>query len=178
MALHTSRAVSVARIDSCSIPCSREGNPDLVSFQNDIVAEAGGMHNVRIMYNAALDGELSLHFGSCEVLLGSSAPVTIVKRQQRRWKAAADIMDAEGPWFDGVAYLKEKEPDEVFVAHAKSKEIGIVGGGMSGLMTSHLLQSAGFYNWTIMEASQRIGGRVHTSYLNGTTPDEYQYQGM
>lgn len=36
-------------------------------------------------------------------------------------------MDAEGPWFDGVAYLKEKEPEEAFVAAAKSKSIGIIG---------------------------------------------------
>lgn len=31
---------------------------------------------------------------------------------------------------------------------------------------------------TIVEASGRIGGRVHTSYLNGTRPDQYQYQEM
>ena len=85
-------------------------------------------------------------------------------------------MDAEGPWFDGVVYLKEKEPDEVFVAAAKSKSIGILGGGMSGLMTAHLLDSVGFHDWKIIEASSRIGGRVHTSYLNATTPDQYQYQ--
>lgn len=87
-------------------------------------------------------------------------------------------MDAEGPWFDGVAYLKEKEPDDTFVASAKSKTIGIIGGGMSGLMTAHLLDSVGFHNWTIVEASARVGGRVHTAYLNGTRPDEYQYQEM
>lgn len=87
-------------------------------------------------------------------------------------------MDAEGPWFDGVAYLQEKEPDEVFVAAAKSKTVGILGGGMSGLMTSHLLESVGFHDWKIIEASARIGGRVHTSYLNGTKPSDYQYQEM
>lgn len=87
-------------------------------------------------------------------------------------------MEAEGPWFDGVAYLKEKEPEDVFVAAAKSKTIGILGGGMSGLMTSHLLESVGFHDWKIIEASSRIGGRVHTSYLNGTKPSDYQYQEM
>jgi hypothetical protein len=46
----------------------------------------------------------------------------------------ANSKDAEGPWFDGVQYLKDKEPDSVFVASAKSKKIGILGGGMSGLM--------------------------------------------
>lgn len=87
-------------------------------------------------------------------------------------------MEAEGPWFDGVTYLTEKEPDDVFVASAKSRKIGIIGGGMSGLMTAHLLDSVGFHDWKIVEASGRIGGRVHTAYLNGTRPDQYQYQEM
>ena len=34
----------------------------------------------------------------------------------------------------------------------------------------------GFHDWQIIEASARVGGRVHTSYLNGTRPDQYQYQ--
>lgn len=33
-------------------------------------------------------------------------------------------------------------------------------------------------NWKIIESSGRIGGRVHTSYLNGTAPEDYQYQEM
>lgn len=37
-----------------------------VSFQDGIVAEAGGMKNIKINYNAPLDGDLSLHYGSCE----------------------------------------------------------------------------------------------------------------
>ena len=36
----------------------------------------------------------------------------------------------------------------------------------------------GINNWKIIEASERIGGRVHTAYLNGTTRDDYQYQEM
>ncbi|KAF2162834.1 hypothetical protein M409DRAFT_68827 [Zasmidium cellare ATCC 36951] len=187
-----------------------------IAFQDGLVAEAGGMHNVRITYNAPLDGELSLHYGDCEVaspddchhtlgkthvgshplakrheaheyrrpakfvwlppvdiasggclhafsgdvLVGRSAPVAVAERKRKRWTAAADIMDAEGPWFDGVEYLQEKEPDEAFVAAAKSKTIGIVGGGMSGLMTAHLLDSVGFHDWKIIEASSRIGGRM------------------
>jgi monoamine oxidase len=87
---------------------------------------------------------------------------------------AADIMDAMGPWFDGVAYLQEKQPEDIFVASVKSKKFGIIGGGMSGLMTSHLLDSVGIHGWRIIEASNRIGGRVHTSYLNGTKPSDYQ----
>jgi hypothetical protein len=48
----------------------------------------------------------------------------------------ANGKDAEGTWFDGVQYLKDKELDSVFVASAKSKKIGIRGGGMSGLMSA------------------------------------------
>lgn len=48
---------------------------------------------------------------------------------------------------------------------------------MSGLLTSHILQSVGIEDWHIMESSQRVGGRIRTKYLNGTTPDQYQYQG-
>ena len=40
------------------------------------------------------------------------------------------------------------------------------------------MDSVGFYDWEILEASGRIGGRVHTSYLNATKSDEYQYQEM
>ncbi|KAF2435491.1 hypothetical protein EJ08DRAFT_340256 [Tothia fuscella] len=119
-----------------------------------------------------------LHAYEGNELVGRSAPVTMMRRKTRRGTAFADIADAMGPWFDGVQYLSEKEPEEVFVAKTKSSKFGIIGGGMSGLMTSLLLDSVGVHDWTIIESSSRIGGRVHTSYLNGTTPDDYQYQEM
>jgi hypothetical protein len=77
-----------------------------------------------------------LHAFSDGDLIGTSAPVSVVRRKSRRGKSFADVADPEGPWFDGVEYLKQKEPDEIFVAQAKSKKIGIIGGGMSGLMTA------------------------------------------
>ncbi|RMX89676.1 hypothetical protein D0869_00700 [Hortaea werneckii] len=229
-----SRLLATSSLLQISWTASIASRSETIKFQDGIVAEAGGLQNVHVTYTSPLDGELSMHYGSCDaispsdchhalgtthvgehelakrhaaypsqrpsrfvwlpphdavsggclhafsdgMLMGRSAPVTIAKRQQRRWTAAADIMDAEGPWFDGVRYLQEKEPNEVFVASQKSKTIGIIGGGMSGLMTAHLLDSVGFHDWTIVEASGRIGGRVHTSYLNGTRPDQYQYQEM
>lgn len=39
-------------------------------------------------------------------------------------------------WFNGMAYLEQKEPDESFVAMAKNKSFGILGAGMSALMSS------------------------------------------
>jgi hypothetical protein len=83
----------------------------------------------------ARDGNC-LHAFSDGDLIGTSEPVRIVRKQNRRGKSFADVADPEGPWFDGVEYLKQKEPDEVFVAKAKSQKIGIIGGGMAGLMTA------------------------------------------
>ncbi|ORX99882.1 hypothetical protein BCR34DRAFT_495074 [Clohesyomyces aquaticus] len=119
-----------------------------------------------------------LHAFLDDELVGSSAPVLVRKSLQPRSTAFADVADAMGPWFDGVEYLQEKEPDQVFVASAKSKTVGIVGGGMSGLMSSYLLDSVGIHDWKILEASSRIGGRVHTTYLNGSKSSDYQYQEM
>ncbi|KAL2292532.1 hypothetical protein FJTKL_09489 [Diaporthe vaccinii] len=78
-------------------------------------------------------------------------------------------------WFNGVAYLEQKQPDESFVAVAKNKSFGILGAGMSGLMSSLLLDSVGIHNWKILESSERLGGRFRTVYLNGTSPEEGQY---
>jgi hypothetical protein len=77
-----------------------------------------------------------LHAFSDGRLIGTSGPVRVTRRRQRRQESFADVADPEGPWFDGVQYLEQKEPDEIFVAQAKSKTIGIIGGGMSGLMTA------------------------------------------
>lgn len=86
-------------------------------------------------------------------------------------------IDVWGPWFDGVELLQSKNHSYVDVEEAKSKHIAIVGAGMSGLMTFLSLRQAGFQNLEIIEASQRLGGRVHTSYLTGG-PFDYSYQGQ
>lgn len=38
-----------------------------------------------------------------------------------------------------------------------------------------MLDSVGIHSWKILESSERVGGRIRTVYLNGTTPDEAQY---
>jgi len=85
-------------------------------------------------------------------------------------------IDAEGPWFDGVALLNASEISAVDVKAAKSKEIAIVGAGMAGLMTWLALNQSGLSNLTIIEAGQRLGGRVHTVYFGD--PKDRQYQEM
>jgi len=116
-------------------------------------------------------------------LLGSSTPIFVSAPIKKR-QSIADVADTSGPWFDGVAYMKSKNNSGAFIAAAKDKsrylvetdcaldlimsryetvliysiEIAIIGGGMSGLLTSLLLQSVGVQNWKIMESSQRVGG--------------------
>ncbi len=45
--------------------------------------------------------------------------------------------------------------------------IAIVGGGMAGVSTAHHLQQVGLTNFILFEASDRIGGRIHTKYFKG-----------
>lgn len=133
------------------------------------------------------------------VLLGRSKPQQIASQRSRKRgfeeihkrslvrKRDADSnaipmtnatgIDAWGPWFDGVELLQSKNLSAVDVSAAKSKKIGIVGAGMSGLMTFLALKQAGFENLEIIEGGERLGGRVHTVYLSGG-PFDYSYQGQ
>ncbi|KAI1505740.1 flavin-containing amine oxidoreductase [Biscogniauxia marginata] len=86
-------------------------------------------------------------------------------------------IDTLGAWFDGVELLQGKDLGPIDVAKAKSKEVAILGAGMSGLLTFLILQQSGFTNISLIEASQRLGGRVHTEYLSGG-PFDYSYQEM
>ncbi|TKW59094.1 L-amino-acid oxidase [Colletotrichum tanaceti] len=117
-----------------------------------------------------------LHAFVDDRLIGRSAEhVVRSRRVRKRTTTFAEATDPMGPWFDGVEYLKQKQPDEVFVASVKNKRFGILGAGISGLHTGLLLDSVGIHNWKILESSERLGGRIRTTYLNGTTPDEHQH---
>lgn len=71
-------------------------------------------------------------------LVGRSEELLVTKRLARRSerKSFADVAGDDSKWFNGVAYLQQKQPDDAFVAAAKSKSFGILGGGISGLMSS------------------------------------------
>ncbi|CAG8902528.1 unnamed protein product [Penicillium egyptiacum] len=118
-----------------------------------------------------------LHAFSGSTLVGRSSPITVSSPVTKR-ESIADVADTMGPWFDGVAYMKSTNNSAAFVAKAKNSSIAILGGGISGLMTSLLLESVGIHNWHIIESSGRVGGRIRTKYLNNTRPDQYQYQEM
>jgi hypothetical protein len=91
---------------------------------------------VWVVPEAAHDGGCLFAYSGKD-LVGRSEPVTVMKRKSRRnGIVLGEIGDAEGPWFDGVEYLSAKEPHETFVAEAKTKSIGILGAGMSGLMSA------------------------------------------
>ncbi|KAJ9124613.1 hypothetical protein QFC24_003406 [Naganishia onofrii] len=99
-----------------------------------------------------------LHAFSDLGIVGMSDPLAVGHVTMRKRNTLSAINDPYGAWFDGVAYLQAKEPEASFVAGKKDQKIGIIGGGMSGLMTALLLDSVGIHNWEISESSQRIGG--------------------
>ncbi|MEM9547998.1 MAG: NAD(P)/FAD-dependent oxidoreductase [Bacteroidota bacterium] len=53
----------------------------------------------------------------------------------------------------------------------KDKRIGIIGGGLCGLTTAYLLKKKNI-NATIVEAQNRLGGRIHTKYSDYEAPIE------
>ncbi|RYO91638.1 hypothetical protein DL766_003183 [Monosporascus sp. MC13-8B] len=119
---------------------------------------------------------------SQEFLVGRSEPQPIRRRGLKKHGPYSIQMRNEtgietwGPWFNGVELLESKNVSAINVEAAKSKEVAIVGAGMAGLMT-YLVHQAGMKNVSIIEASQRLGGRTHTEYLSGG-PFEYSYQEM
>ena len=136
-------------------------------------------HPERFVWSTPSDAPHShcLHAFSGSRLVGCSSPIMVSSPIKKR-ESIADVADAMGPWFDGVAYMKSKKNSKSFVSKAKNTSVAILGGGMSGLMTSLLLESVGIHDWHIYESSGRVGGRIRTKYLNNTTPDQYQYQEM
>lgn len=107
---------------------------------------------------------------------GRSSPITVTNPNDPLGSFAR-LINASHAWFDGVDYMRAKQITAVS-ATSTNASIAIIGGGMAGLMTSHLLNSVGLHFWHIYESSQRLGGRVRTVYLNDTRPGDYQYQEM
>ena len=85
--------------------------------------------------------------------------------QNKTTRPLLEHFDSLGAWFDGVDAITQPS-----TAHpsAKNSTIAIIGGGISGLATALMLDSVGVYNWEIVEASSRVGGRFRTRYLGGT----------
>ncbi|KAI5306003.1 anthranilate synthase component 1 [Ascosphaera pollenicola] len=141
----------------------------------------GSDRMVWVIPEDAVSGGCLSAWSSSSKLLGRSAPVQMKKRRMRKRDSIpmtnSSGIDAEGPWFDGVATLKNHNISSVDAKHAKDKKIAIIGAGMAGLMTYLNLKDAGFENVVILEASERVGGRLRTDYFGGG-PWDYHYQEM
>ena len=143
---------------------------------------AGESHRlVWVMPREAVSGGCLSAWSAPGELVGRSEPQDL-EQAHIFWKRDEGIemtpgngINVWGPWFDGVKLLEEKNPGHVDVEVAKTKEIAIVGAGMGGLMTYLILQQAGLTNVTLLESSNRLGGRVRTEYLSGG-PWDYDYQ--
>ncbi|KAJ9607303.1 hypothetical protein H2200_008376 [Cladophialophora chaetospira] len=158
---------------------------------HDLVARSKSCDHDRLLWKVPEDAptDFCISAWEAQTLVGRSDPVAIrpsAKTARRRLRKRQDDfgiamdnssgIDAEGPWFDGVVLLKDKEISTVNVREAKSKEIAIVGAGMAGLMTWLALNESGLTNVSLIEAAQRLGGRVHTAYFGD--PSDRQYQEM
>jgi hypothetical protein len=61
-----------------------------------------------------------LHAFSGDKLIGRSDRITVREPLKKR-QSIADVADIDGPWFDGVAYMKSRQNSDTFVAEAKNK---------------------------------------------------------
>jgi len=98
----------------------------------------------------------------------SGRPVDEVQQERRRMRPTRrDFLKAGGAVI-GAAALSGRLP-----AFAATPRIAIIGGGISGLNAALTLQDAHIAS-TVYEASNRVGGRMHsdtTSWLNGQTSE-------
>jgi hypothetical protein len=81
-------------------------------------------------------GKGCLHAFVGDEIVGRSKEHQVKRRQMKKRATFADVSDPMGPWFDGVEYLKQKNSNDTFVAATKEKKFGILGGGISGLLTA------------------------------------------
>ena len=102
----------------------------------------------------------------------SGVPVAEIRRQRREGLTRRDFLKVAG-----VAAGAALVPGAALAATTKRSgsqgRIAIVGGGIAGLNAALTLQDAGISS-TVYEASNRVGGRMHsdtTSWLNGQTSE-------
>ena len=150
---------------ACESSSPQDYSHQHIAYTSDSKACTGDNRLVWLVPRGAPSGGcLSAWEVSSGRLLARSAGLDVGDRLERRKLARRITMtpeygiDGQGTWFDGVYKLGTGNLTEVQVSEAKKKRIGIVGAGISGLMTGLLLDSQNMTNWKILEASERIGG--------------------
>ncbi|KAG2225937.1 hypothetical protein INT45_006633 [Circinella minor] len=104
--------------------------------------------------------------------IAQSEPYTVSTKFSKRGHPEFEDMH-----FDAVKFHKAQMAKHNKIhASDKSEKIGIVGAGMSGLFAGLLLDQAGIHNYEILEANDRLGGRVHTTYFSNSST-AYQEMG-
>ena len=84
-------------------------------------------------------------------------------KEQRR--SAAALRASQGP----AGYRLAAAPDQ--------PQVGIVGGGFAGMFAGLILQSLGI-EFELFEASDRVGGRIHTWYSTDYDPKDKNRAGL
>ncbi|CAG8465125.1 18704_t:CDS:2 [Dentiscutata erythropus] len=82
-----------------------------------------------------------------------------------------NIYLSESTSFDDEKKAKRSD-DKAKRTVTKSPKICIVGAGLSGLFSALLLKEAGIKDVTILESSDRVGGRVYTKYFTADANDD------
>ncbi|KAG2224200.1 hypothetical protein INT45_001318, partial [Circinella minor] len=102
-------------------------------------------------------------------MIAQSKPYTVVSMNKKFVKRGhPELFD--GMYFDAVKFHKfQMMKRNKIHASDKSEKIGIIGAGMSGLFAGLLLEQAGIHNYEILEANNRLGGRVHTTYFDNSS---------
>ena len=101
-------------------------------------------------------------------------PIHAIREERRQaGLTRRDFLKAGGVAVGAAALAPSAALAAIHRAPAAQGRIAIVGGGIAGLNAALTLQDAGISS-TIFEASNRIGGRMHsdtTSWLNGQTSE-------
>jgi len=71
-----------------------------------------------------------------------------------------------------ISPAPEKTSPRIAGVDKSNARIIIIGAGMSGLAAARKLQEEGFQNIKIVEAQDRVGGRIYTAYLEPDCPLE------
>src|SRR5437899_215941 len=113
-------------------------------------------------------------FGDFEEAERSGRTVAAIREERRKARLTRrDFLKVTGATVGAAAFAGPIAALAVGKPAGNQGQIAIIGGGIAGLNAALTLQDAG-YTSTVYEASNRVGGRMHsdtTSWLNGQTTE-------